>query len=305
VQPPVGDWSDLDGASRRNPVPDEIKRRPWNWGAFLLTPIWCASNGAPVFGYAWDLVFLLALLAAFFYPEPFRALIVKLLMTACMGIGIYAGIRGNVLAWQNREFDGVEDFDRVQNNWALAGAGVALVLTVITVPILVNLRPIPEQKPTLSTAPVVSPQPQGDMVRPPMQVTNPAAPVPVRSEPYAPTNQYTPQPSPGYQNGAPSYPATSPAAGQMGGPPPASTQPTSMPPGQETPPQYGAPQPPVDNSGQQPPPSQTQDPTGGPPPDQSGGPQYPSPPPPSTTEPPAQPSTPAVPEYGGPPPSGQ
>src|SRR3569833_1376396 len=72
VQTPVGSWE--EEYSRANstsvgprPVPNEMSQRPWNWGAFFLTPLWCASNGAPLFGFLWVFLFFFLLFVVWFF----------------------------------------------------------------------------------------------------------------------------------------------------------------------------------------------------------------------------------------------
>ena len=75
-------------------VPEEI--RGWNWGAFLLTPLWLVSNRV------W--IGLLALVP-----------IVGLPMAIAMGI------KGNEWAWKSRRWESIEQFNIYQKRWAIAG----------------------------------------------------------------------------------------------------------------------------------------------------------------------------------------
>ncbi|HKU42177.1 MAG TPA: cytochrome c oxidase assembly factor Coa1 family protein [Polyangiales bacterium] len=82
-------------------VPPEIDR--WNWGAFLLNWIWGIGNNT-----------LIALLA--FVP--------------CVGLAmpIVLGLRGSAWAWQNKRWESVEEFRRVQRTWAITGLAVTAVV---------------------------------------------------------------------------------------------------------------------------------------------------------------------------------
>ncbi len=75
-------------------VPPEIQG--WNWGAFLLTWIWGIGNNV--------MIALLALIIPFW--------------------GIYLGLKGNELAWRNKQWESVEHFKQVQRRWALWGLGI-------------------------------------------------------------------------------------------------------------------------------------------------------------------------------------
>jgi hypothetical protein len=79
-----------------------------NWGAFLLNWIWCI---------------------------PHKAWLGLILSLCCSPAGmIYLLIKGNELAWQNRQFSGVDEFKAVQSawlKWGLILLAVSVVLSVI------------------------------------------------------------------------------------------------------------------------------------------------------------------------------
>jgi hypothetical protein len=90
----------------------------WNWGAFLLAPIWIGIHGLWV---------PLALLAAF----SGVALIPNQTIQAAAGVGsllftIWLARRGNAMAWRKRRWESVEHFRHVQRRWAQWGL-VALI----------------------------------------------------------------------------------------------------------------------------------------------------------------------------------
>ncbi len=85
------------------PLPEELKG--WNWGAFLMTWIWAIGNQT--------YIGLLALISP-----------ISLIMA------IVLGIKGNEWAWQNRKFESVDQFKKVQKAWAVWGI-VILVLTAV------------------------------------------------------------------------------------------------------------------------------------------------------------------------------
>ncbi len=81
-------------------IPPEI--RGWNWGAFFLNAAWGVFNGT--------YVALLAIVPVLNVIMPF-----------------VLGAKGNRWAWQNKRWESVEQFKRVQRKWAIAG----LVLFIV------------------------------------------------------------------------------------------------------------------------------------------------------------------------------
>jgi hypothetical protein len=88
------------GQGKGAAVPPEIDR--WNWGAFGLSWIWGLGNNT-----------LLALLV--FVP--------------CVGLvmPIVLGVKGSTWAWQNKRWDSIEEFRRVQRSWAIGALAVVAV----------------------------------------------------------------------------------------------------------------------------------------------------------------------------------
>jgi hypothetical protein len=82
------------GMGRASDIPPEI--RGWNWGAFLLNLFWGIGNNT------W--IALLMLVPFLNWVMPF-----------------FLGALGNTWAWQNRRWDSVAHFRRVQRRWAIAG----------------------------------------------------------------------------------------------------------------------------------------------------------------------------------------
>lgn len=85
-------------------VPREIQG--WNWGAFLLTWIWGLGNNV-----------LLALLTL----VPFVGLVMWIVL----------GVKGSEWAWQQKRWDNVEHFRRVQHTWTKWGVIVLLISCVL------------------------------------------------------------------------------------------------------------------------------------------------------------------------------
>lgn len=82
-------------------VPAEIRK--WNWGAFFFHWLWGVFNGV-----YWPLCLILVQFI------PYVGTIV------CFGICITLGINGNEWAWKGKRWKSVEEFKRVQHNWAMA-----------------------------------------------------------------------------------------------------------------------------------------------------------------------------------------
>jgi len=113
-QPAAGACASGMGAN--SAVPPEI--RGWNWGGFLMTWIWGIGNNV------W--IALIALLGII----PYVGWVISLTMR------IVLGIKGNEWAWQNKKWESVEHFKRVQRTWLWWGIGfillwIALVIAVI------------------------------------------------------------------------------------------------------------------------------------------------------------------------------
>ena len=92
------------GMGKLYPTPDGV--RGWSWGAFSLTWIWAVSNKT------W--IGLLSFV-------PFIGLIMRFVL----------GARGREWAWQNKRWDSVEHFNRVQRRWSLWGGTLFLLVPVI------------------------------------------------------------------------------------------------------------------------------------------------------------------------------
>ncbi len=84
----------------------EVELNKWNWGAFLLGPIWGIGNGV------------------------FRSL-----LTFIPFYGIYEwimlGRKGNRWAWERRHWDSIESFRKTQRKWATWAVVVDVLLVII------------------------------------------------------------------------------------------------------------------------------------------------------------------------------
>ena len=80
------------GMGKGYEIPDSIKG--WSWGAFFFSWIWA------IFNKTW--IGLLALI-------PYVGFIISIIL----------GVKGREWAWQNKRWDSVEHFNRVQRKWSL------------------------------------------------------------------------------------------------------------------------------------------------------------------------------------------
>ena len=84
-------------------IPKELKR--WNWGAFLLAPLWCMRHGI------WQGLLLLVPFFGFLIP-------------------FFLGAKGNQKAWAKNSHEPVEVFLKRQKRWSFAGAAIWTVFLV-------------------------------------------------------------------------------------------------------------------------------------------------------------------------------
>ncbi len=91
---PQAGYGNTSGQGPGAMVPAEVQGL--NWGAFFWNWIWAIFNNA---GVVWIIVGLL------FSPVA----------------SIYLLIKGNELAWQNKQWESVEAFKSTQRKWAIAG----------------------------------------------------------------------------------------------------------------------------------------------------------------------------------------
>lgn len=103
VNPYAAPGSDLEarapyfntsGRGPGHPIPDGVKG--WSWGAFFLSWIWAIGNRT-----------YLGLLGLI----PYVSFIVR----------IWLGLKGRELAWQNKAWDSLEQFNETQRKWSMWG----------------------------------------------------------------------------------------------------------------------------------------------------------------------------------------
>lgn len=94
--------------------PALLDRLPqWNWGAFLLTPLWAA------FHRLWLIAVISFFFGGFCWPV----------------VNIVAGLIGNKEAWKARPFSSYEEFQEVQRKWMIGG----LIVTVGSIALFFGL----------------------------------------------------------------------------------------------------------------------------------------------------------------------
>ena len=106
------------GQGKDSVVPAEVKG--YSWGAFTLSWIW------GIFNNSWFTMF--AFLGAILSLIPFIGWLIP------WALCIWFGFRGNEWAWQNKKWESVEHFHKVQRIWAIVGLalfGIGIVLSVL------------------------------------------------------------------------------------------------------------------------------------------------------------------------------
>jgi len=102
IQTPIGgmqgsltNTSNNSGQGKMAALPQELTG--WNWGAFFLTWIWGIGNSTFI---------------AFLTFIPFVNIVMIFVL----------GAKGNEWAWQNKRWNSIEHFKKVQKLWAIWGA---------------------------------------------------------------------------------------------------------------------------------------------------------------------------------------
>ncbi len=85
-------------------VPPEIRR--WNWGAFILGPIWGVFHSQ-----WWSMIGFVGFL-------PLSPALRVVGLAILLGVMLTLGFRGNELAWRVRQWESAEKFLATQQRWA-------------------------------------------------------------------------------------------------------------------------------------------------------------------------------------------
>ncbi len=93
----------------------------WNWGAFGINGIWGLFNGC------WWM-FLINLALWFLMAIPGANIVALVLNVPYI---IFCGLKGTSLAWNNKQWTSVEQFEKVQGRWGIAGI-IVLALSVFS-----------------------------------------------------------------------------------------------------------------------------------------------------------------------------
>ena len=120
----INDYGNSSGFGKASIVPDEVAHH-FNWGAFFLSWIWGIGNKV--------YIALIALLLAF---VPVIGVLLH------FGFSVWLGTVGNKLAWQNKQWESIEEFDRIQKIWVNVGLilffggmiAAIIIPTSITIP---------------------------------------------------------------------------------------------------------------------------------------------------------------------------
>lgn len=116
-----GQGEELNTSGTNGPLPPEIARLKWNWGAFLLAFLWSVNHKIK---WGWAILVLSLLGRA---PGGIGIIF----SVAVLAISVYLGLKGHTLGWQNRRFEGgVAQYLEVQRKWTTWGVAV-LVLSIV------------------------------------------------------------------------------------------------------------------------------------------------------------------------------
>ena len=127
-------------------IPPEIQG--WNWGAFLLGPIWAIGNR--VFlgllgclpAIAFCMSFIVGLIVgpgSFLFPVPVTIMLLIYGLPAYVWVAIYVlgmivlGCKGNEWAWAKRSWESIEKFKRRQRAWAIASFFLGTPVTFLNI----------------------------------------------------------------------------------------------------------------------------------------------------------------------------
>ena len=110
-----------DSGTRSAQPPQAL--RGFNWGAFLLGPIWGLGNAVL------PAILIGAVGVVISYVTRSGNQWVSL--AAAFFANVYIGIRANEWAWKARRWQSVEHFKRVQTGWLLWGVVLVVALTIM------------------------------------------------------------------------------------------------------------------------------------------------------------------------------
>ena len=104
-------------------LPYELQQ--FNWGAFGFTWMWGIYNKSYItFWYMASMLLMFVPFIGYFAP---------------LGFAIWFGIKGNEWAWNNKEWESIEQFNSIQRNWAKAVAILAIWIITTSISIAITM----------------------------------------------------------------------------------------------------------------------------------------------------------------------
>ncbi len=138
------DITNTSGMGKEAFVLDIVAKR-FNWGAFFFTWIWGIFNKSWltfIFLGFQILQFMLGFLNSLIIEPNSSVTPIKIVLIIMffigLGLKIWLGINGNKWAWQNKRWESVERFHKIQKVWAIVGT-VLFILSVLVTPIVIFL----------------------------------------------------------------------------------------------------------------------------------------------------------------------
>jgi len=147
------------GKGKGSPVPDVVAKR-FNWGVFwnITWFWWCLSNSTwtPLIRFLFGpIFFVLCFIGCFSIGivapgkiSTIMMLCLILYLASYLAFCIYCGINGNKWAWQNRHWNSINEFHRIQKLWAIWGTALIVISWLINILMFVSF---------VATAPKLSP----------------------------------------------------------------------------------------------------------------------------------------------------
>ncbi len=128
ILPPSEPGPFVNNSGTNGPIPPEIAKLKWNWGAFVVTPFWLGYHGMRFFGCLLFLVVGCIRLASK-VSESYA-----LFGFLTLAVNIYCGLVGHKLAWRRRRYESLEQYIEVESiwrNWAIGFLVLALVRQIL------------------------------------------------------------------------------------------------------------------------------------------------------------------------------
>lgn len=109
----------------------------WNWGAFYFGWLWGVFNKVYL-----ALIQLVVNIFAFALSAMGLGVIAPLFSLASLGIGIWLGVKGSRMAWDNGAYRNLEHFRRVRHGWNVAAAitfGVSVFIVIVSLILFIDV----------------------------------------------------------------------------------------------------------------------------------------------------------------------